>query len=144
MNIGDIAPFSAIIGALLGAAAAYVFGLRIESRKNYSRLRTDAYIDFIKSVAGIAIAQRNTDAAKEAEATASLADAKTRIAIYGSPEAATALATFFRQHGTLDTTAALSSFVNLVSLMRSETPGGRRRQILARDIGQILFGTDTN
>ena len=114
-------------------------------------MRTDAYIDFIKSVANLTIAQRNTDAAaaaaaaEEAEAITALIDAKARIAVYGSAEVAKALAAFFREFGKLDSSAALAAFVGLVSLMRAETPSGRdRRALSSRDIGQILFGTDTD
>jgi hypothetical protein len=96
MQLGEVAPFSAMIGALLGATATYLLGLRSESSKNYARLRTEAYIDFIKSVASITIAHRKTDAEKEADATALLIDAKTRVAVYGNPVAAAALAAFCR------------------------------------------------
>jgi ATP-dependent protease HslVU (ClpYQ) peptidase subunit len=88
MQISDFAPFSAVIGALLGAAATYVFAVRAESDRNYQRLRTEAYVDLIRSVAAVAIAERQADMPKEAEATALLADAKTRIAVYGSAEVA--------------------------------------------------------
>lgn len=141
MQVSDFAPFSAAVGALLGAAATYVFAVRAESGRNYQRLRTEAYVDLIRSVAAIAIAQRQADAPKEAEATALLADAKTRIAVYGSAKVASTLATFYRDHGTLDTPAASTSFANIVLQMRAETRNAKTT-LSARDIGQILFSRD--
>jgi hypothetical protein len=101
MQINDFAPLSGAIGALLGAGATYLLTLRTESKKNYSRLRSDAYIDFIKSTSGLAIAQKLQNAEKAFEYSEQITDAKVRIAIYGSRTVAEALAEFFRDHSVI-------------------------------------------
>jgi hypothetical protein len=141
LPLSEISPLSGAIGALVGAVAAYWFSLRGEARKNYQNLRTDAYVDFIRSVAMMASANRNHDTAKAIEASTLVADAKARIAIYGSQAVANELAGFFANHAVLNSEAALSSFVQVVALMRSETPGGTK-SLESSSLRQLLFGSE--
>jgi hypothetical protein len=139
MQINDFAPLSGVIGALLGAGATYLLTLRTESKKNYSRLRSDAYIDFIKSTSGLAIAQKLHNSGKASECSEQITDAKVRIAIYGSRAVAEALAEFFRDHSVINSQKAIASFIHVVDLMRAETPGGKEK-LSQSAFELLLFG----
>ncbi len=130
-----------VVAVLLGATAQYFFNQHSEAARNYRDLRTAAYVDFIRSAGGIAIAQRGENPEREAEFMSLMADAKARIAIYGSKLVVAATADFFRKHGNLSSPAALRSFAAIVVTMRSETPGGEE-SIPDQDIGQLLFSFD--
>ena len=141
MQLSDISPLSGVIGALIGAVATYWFGLRGEASKNYKKLRTDAYVDFIHAVAVMAAANRSKDETKAAETSALAADAKARIAIYGSRAVANGLAEFFLHHGVLNSEPALSSFARVIALMRAETPGGKE-ELESSTLRQLVFGSE--
>ena len=130
-----------IVGVLLGASAQYMFSRYTESAKHLQELRTQSYVDFIKSTADIAIAQEKNDAEKEFEATILMADSKARIAIYGSPTVAAAVADFFRKHGALASPEAFKSFIGIVAEMRADSLGGKN-VIPNIDIGQLLLSED--
>lgn len=132
-----------LLGIILGAVATYIFGLRAEARRNYQKLRNDAYTDFIKSTALIAIYQRAKDDARETDAMALMADAKARIVVFGGAAVGDAIARFFRTYGALTSPAAMSSFVQIIASMRAENPGdGDGKALPPKDAGQILFGHD--
>ncbi len=130
-----------IAGILVGVAAQYSFARRTEAARHFQELRTQAYVDFIKSTAAIAIAQRNQDPDREFDASILMTDAKARIAIYGSPSVTAAIADFFRNHGALTSPDAFRSYVRIVSTMRADTPGGEG-PIPNIDIGQLILSED--
>ena len=73
-----------ILGVALGAALQFYFSRSAEDRKNLNTLRASAYTDFIRGVSGVAISQRGNDVGQVAANMALVADAKARIAIWGS------------------------------------------------------------
>ena len=121
----------AIAAVIVGAALQYFSVQRTESAKHYQQLRSNAYVDFIKSVAGIAITQKSENHEKEMAFTILLTDAKSRIAIYGDKSVVNAMAQFFREHGALNPPQAYNSFVSLVQTMR------KKNYKLAEDISII-------
>jgi uncharacterized protein (DUF433 family) len=139
--ISVVTAMIAVTGVLLGAGAQYFFSQRTDVDNQYRLLRTNAYVDFIKSTAGIAIAQKMNDPAKQLEFTIQLTDAKSRIGLYGSKAVVSATADFFRKYAALKSPEALSSFSSIVTTMRAETRGGDEK-IPNADVGQLLFGID--
>jgi hypothetical protein len=89
--------------------------LTAEASKQYQSIKNQSYVDFIKAVAGIAIAQKNADRAKELEFTILLTDAKARIAIYGSnKDVLERMGTFFEKYGALNSSEAMTAFVGAI------------------------------
>ena len=98
----------AVIG-YVGYWIQYWYAKKLESQKHQKNLRTNALVDFIQGVAGMAIARKSMAIAQEAmlikerEAMVILADAKARISIYGSKEVVASIAEFWRGGPELDT-----------------------------------------
>jgi len=114
MNI-DANMTTALMGAVTGIVLQYKFGILAEKSKQYQNLKSQAYIDFIKSVAGIAIAQREQDAKGMFDFRTLLTDAKIRIAIYGSKDVVELMADFFRKYGgRLESPEACKSFSAII------------------------------
>ncbi len=141
LNINIVTALVGVLGVLLGALVQYLFGQRVELARHYQGLRTASYVDFIKSIAGIAMAQKMKSPERELEFSIMMVDAKSRIGIYGSEPVVAATAEFFRRHGALTSALAFSSFLAIVAPMRSETPGGETA-ISTANLSQLLFGVD--
>lgn len=112
----------------------------LETSNRREDLRIQAYVDFIKGVTGITIAQRTIEPSSESEYVRLLADAKVRIAIYGSKEVAELLAYFVEEHGALTNDSAMRSLVDVIRKMREEN-GPSIEQISIRAISQLLFSS---
>ena len=137
---------TAIISAsavLITAFLTYIFTKTGDRRRHYQDLRTTAYVDFVKSAAGIAIAQNYNDHPKILESTILMVDAKTRISIYGSKRVISALSDFFERHGNLDNRIAYTAFINIVEAMRAETPNSMEA-VDHEQLGNLLFGLEFN
>ena len=100
-NATIIAAFVGFVGLIVGGYAQYFYGRRAEVTKQLQSLKNQAYVDFVKSVAGVAIAQKAQNKEKELEFSILLADAKSRIAVYGDKEVVEGIATFYRMQGCL-------------------------------------------
>ena len=132
-----------VVGACLQASLAFLFGRRAEAIKVALAARVTAYADFTRSVSGIAEAQQAGDAAAQRIASTMLMDAKTRIALYGSPGVVHALAQFWRAGARLSTPAQLAAFTGLVAAMRADSVTvhqGARDD----DLAMILLGEGRN
>jgi hypothetical protein len=84
-------------------------------------MRTQAYVDLIKGVAGAAIAQQNNDTQRNIENQALVTDARARIAIYGSKSAVSHLARIIRAGFVLNTPERMKDFLYFCQMIRSET-----------------------
>ena len=84
--IGALLP---LLGVLVGAALQYWFSRTAESRKQIETLQRQSYADYLRAVAKVAHAQ---SAEARRTAVAGAADAKARIAVYGSAAVVEALA----------------------------------------------------
>ena len=144
MNIDAniITAMVAVVGIIIGAFLQYKFGNIAESSKQYQNLKIQAYVDFIKSAAGIAIAQKLKDPKRESDALTLMADAKTRITVYGSGEVVDLMADFFRNYGSLDSPEAFRSFVSIVQKMRAESINRKELMVNESDMNLLLFGRD--
>ncbi|MEM3460111.1 MAG: hypothetical protein QXO24_02710 [Candidatus Micrarchaeaceae archaeon] len=139
MNFEILAAVIGIIGVLVGSVAQYVFTRAQESVKHYRELRSQAYTDFIKAVAGIAISQKSDSRNREIEFLSLLADAKSRIAVYGSKQVVESMADFFVHHSALDSPEALAAFATIVQKMRRDTVM-KGEEVLDEHIRALLFG----
>jgi hypothetical protein len=92
--------------------------LTAEASKQYQSIKNQAYVEFIKAVAGIAIAQKNSDRERDLESTILLTDAKARIAIYGSKDVLERMGAFFETYGALNSSEAMTAFVDAIQKMR--------------------------
>jgi hypothetical protein len=104
-----------VVGALVGAVMQYWLSRSVESRKQLQLLQSQCYVDYLKAVTKSAHAQ--TENAVRL-ANAEVADAKARIAVYGTPEVVAALARFEETEAVLDNPSANAAFVSLVGAMR--------------------------
>ncbi|MGH9803004.1 MAG: hypothetical protein ACRD82_21775, partial [Blastocatellia bacterium] len=65
VNATIIAAFVGFVGVIVGGYAQYLYGRRAEATKQLQALKNQAYVDFVKSVAGMASAQRFKNKEKE-------------------------------------------------------------------------------
>lgn len=75
----DFAAAIPVAGVLIGAALGYLSGRQLETRKQLTLQRGQAYADYLKALA-MAAAGNDIAGAKQLAA-----DAKARICIYGTP-----------------------------------------------------------
>ena|SRR2546423_7575577 len=145
----NVNAYQYVIPALIGATAV-ILGLfvsrRSETKKHLEELRTTAYVDFIRGIAGLAIIQRGPvdtkeKATKGSELITLVADAKARIVLYGSPRIVVSLAKFLRAGDVLDSTERAKEFTAICQQMRNDTrpnPG----PLTDKDAHFLLFGFD--
>lgn len=118
----------------------FIFSKKNDSRKQQILLKTTAYTDFLKAVAGVSITQRSRDTVKELEYKTLLIDAKSRIAVYGSDLVIKKLADFYRIGPILDNSESCRAFILLVSEMRKENKRCDKTEL--NDISQLLLSKD--
>jgi len=111
-----IAVFS-ILGIALGATLQYVFSRFLEDRKHKRLLQTQAYADYLRSVAEAAHLDSTVS---EAQVHARIADARARIALYGSPTVVKVLAEFERAGNAIIRVEQHAAFVRLIQAMRGD------------------------
>lgn len=115
-----------LVGVVVGAAVHSWFTRSSERDKHAGNLRSQAYVDYLRAVAEAA--HHGKDARRNA------ADAKARIAVYGSAEVVTALARFEESGATLGQDGR-GPFLALVAAMRIGTAVGNG------DLGLVLLGS---
>lgn len=110
--------FFSILGAIVGASLQYLFTRFLEERKHRQTLQTEAYTDYIQAVA----AARHMDLHTErASIFARLADAKTRICLYGSAEVVARLAEFESKGGVIGDDQQGEAFMHVLRAMRGKS-----------------------
>ena len=129
-----------VIGVGLGAFLTYLFSKRSEFEKHLKQLETQAYVDFIKAVAGISSAQREKDTKKQIEHELLMSDAKARICIYGKSEVIMSIASFWRKGAGLSEEGSRNFLEVIKSLRKASTPGNK--ELTKEDMNQLLFGRD--
>lgn len=122
-----------LLGVLLGAALQFWLSRSADREKHTKDLQTQAYADYLRAVAAAAQLRADED---RRNLLRDAADAKTRIAIYGSASVISALARFEEAGAVVTSTGPpAAAIVSLVSSMR---PGGM--QVTDREIRLLLFG----
>jgi len=120
-----------LVGVVIGATLQYWISRAAESRKQLQLLRSQSYVDYLRAVTKAAHATV-PDAGRLARTEA--ADAKARMAVYGTSRAIAALARFEEVGPVLNTPSAKGVFAELVTAMREgDSPS-------QADLELVLFG----
>ena len=125
----DVLP---LVGVVIGAAMQYWFSRSAEVRKQIELLQSQSYVDFLRALTKSAYAN-SAEAIRSALADA--ADAKARLAVYGTSDVIVALARFEEAGAVLDNPQTKAAFVTLVAAMRQ-----KRGAANATDLELVLFG----
>jgi len=136
-----LVPLVGIIGIVIGALLQAFFNRKNQNANNLSELQNKAYSDFLNAVSKIAIAQRQNQRNHVIEELSNLADAKSRICVYGDTPVVHHLAVFLRAGGTLQTESEILSFTKLCLQIRKSV-GIQGKEIYSSDISQLLFSID--
>ena len=126
LNLALVVPIvSAIVAAIVSLSIVFLTR-RSETIKHLQSLRIAAYVDFIRAVAGLAVVSRDAVQSKEHfakdwELRMLLADAKSRIAIYGSESVVGSLTKFLRNGNVLNTPERARAFTAVCQKMRGDT-----------------------
>lgn len=123
-----------LLGVAFGAALQFWFSRAAEREKHAESLRAQAYTDYLRAVAASAHLRSDEDLR---DAHRNAADAKSRIAVYGTAEVVKALARFEETGAVLHGEGPQAAFVALVSSMRAPGEGVTRR-----DLELLLLGPD--
>jgi hypothetical protein len=123
--------FFSVLGIVVGASLQYLFTSFLEERKHQTSLKTAAYSDYIRAVAESAHLNLSRD---EAKLQARLADAKTRICLYGSPEVVDRLAQFESCGAVIANDQQLEAFMAVIQAMRGHS------KLQAPQLELILLG----
>ncbi len=127
-----------IIGVIIGAGLQYFFSRFSESRKQLSTFKSLAYVDYLRCVAESKhVGRDNTKARKEIFAKA--ADAKARIAVYGSSNVVDALAHFEKEGAIINSRQSEEKFLALCKAMRRENIG-KDDKTKIEALRLVLFG----
>ena len=132
-------PALAIVGVLFGALLQHLLSRRTESQKSYDKLRAESYVDLLRGIAGVAMAQRFQDRAAEMSASSLMLDAKIRIAVYGDGSVVRDVGNFFGKHGDLSPIEGRRAPVSLICKMRYSI-SKELADSYRTAVGEILFG----
>jgi len=136
-----LVPIIGFIGIVVGALLQGFFNRKNQKANNLSELQNNAYSDFLNSVSKIAVAQRKNQRDIVTDELSNLADAKSRICVYGDSNVINHLAIFLRAGGTLQTEKEILSFTHLCMEIRKSV-GMQDKELFASDISQLLFSID--
>lgn len=123
-----------LVGAIVGAVLQFWLSRATERQKQADSLRTAAYVDYLRAVAASAHLRSDEDLR---DALRDGADAKARIAVYGTLAVIRALAEFELCGATIEDARSRGAFLGLVCAMRSNY-----NEMNPRDMELILFGVD--
>jgi len=110
--------FFSFLGVIVGASLQYLFMRLLEERKQRRSLQTKAYTDYIQAVAESRHMSLYTE---QASVFARLADAKTRICLYGSPEVIARLAEFESKGAVIGDDQQQEAFMRVIDAMRGKS-----------------------
>ena len=117
----------------MGAALQFWLSLAAEREKHTDALRSQAYADYLRAAAAAGHLRSDEDLR---DAHRDAADAKARIAVYGSASVIKALSRFEETGAILTNDPSTEAFVALVSSMRSAGS-----TVPNRELKIVLLGT---
>jgi hypothetical protein len=124
-----------LVGVVLGAGLQFLLSRAATREQHAATLRSQAYADYLRAVAA-SRHLRSDDDLRDANRDA--ADAKARIAVYGSSDVVNALSRFEESGAVLSNAAASRAFVSLVAAMRL-----RSGRVSDHDLEVLLFGAQS-
>ncbi len=110
-----VAAILSMIGVALGAALQHYFSRTLESRKQLTVQRSQAYADYFKAVALLAQHGNKPDY------LAMAADAKVRVCMYGSPGVISCLGEFEAAGAAIASREGSAAILALMGEMRKDT-----------------------
>lgn len=122
-----------LVGVVLGATLQFWLSRTADREKNADALRSQAYADYLRAVA-VAGHLRSDQDLRDAHLDA--ADAKARIAIYGSAQVINALSRFEEAGAVITEGPSAQAFVSVVSSMRADS-----NAVTNRELEILLLGT---
>ena len=129
-----IALFSGIAGAFFQA----IVSRRSDYIKAGRQARYNAYADYFK---GVALLTHPSNEQDNRAVNSLIADARGRIALYGSPEVVVAMTKAFRHGDDLSSAAARSDLSDMIAAMRADViwidPAVEKQQLY-----ELLYGKD--
>jgi hypothetical protein len=130
---------ASFIGVVIGAVLQYFFAQRAEQRRTVQLRRTEAYVDLIKAISLLSKLGGDNPGEATRQAAALLAEARARIAIYGSGPVNARLAEFLLTPGDFGSGAAGEALVNVVKAMRVDGLG-EGHGLPDQDLRTVIFG----
>jgi len=124
-------------GALAVAIVSGSLAVRLERRKQRAILEAQAVVDVGRAIAMTAIA---SDPGDREAAMVLFADAKVRLAAYGSSDAARAIAAFIDAGASTSDPDGRDALMHMVQAVRRRTLPLRGRRLDARTVESLLFG----
>ncbi|MGC2173365.1 MAG: hypothetical protein WA555_10230 [Candidatus Sulfotelmatobacter sp.] len=125
-------------GVVIGASLQYVFTRYLDNQRHHRDLRTQAYLDHLNSVSGLAHLSE-PQGSQERDLLAKAADAKGRICLNGSREVVHAFAVFEKLGAVVSSVQQRAAFVAMVIAMRNDS--GNRTELGTGDVGLVLLGS---
>lgn len=127
-----------VAGLVVAALAHHQLGRRADDRRALGQRRQDAYSDYLQA---LSLSSHQTEVGDLGKAFRLAADAKTRIAVYGSKAVVAALADYIRAGETGTEGAEL---VHLCGAMRADLPAfeelSESEPLTASDLRCVLLG----
>jgi hypothetical protein len=130
--VATVGFFAAIAGGVLQAWSAR----RFERERFGRQARYDAYADYFRAVGKLSFAR--TEGATD-EAHAAVAEARGRVALYGSPEVVSSMAIAFRHGEDLHSDQAWPAHAAMIAAMRADV-NGDAAAAPERDLFELLYG----
>ena len=130
--------FVSFLGVIIGAFLQYFFTHHIENQRHIRDLRSKAYMDYLMTVSEIANYRPKENSKEWGDMRARIADAKSRICLYGSKKAIHAFSRFEELGAQLNTKDQLQSFTDMVGTMRLDS--GSEIGVEARALQIVLLG----
>jgi hypothetical protein len=125
-----------LIGVVLGAGLQFLFSRTAAREKHVETLQSQAYVDYLRAVSAAGHLRSDEDLR---DAHRDAADAKARIAVYGSSEVINALSRFEEVGAIVSDGPGATAFVALVKAMRSKAGA-----VTDRDLELLLLGSPRN
>ena len=125
-----------VLGVVVGAVLQHMFARSKEREGQLALLRHQSYADFLKAVASAARSQA-------ADVMTRAADAKARMAVYGSNAVLEKLAVFEESGASLTNDASKRAFIMMTEQMRAENSSNTLR-LQDGVLAWVLFGKSLN
>ncbi len=127
-----------VTSSIIAAFLAHYLATNRMLKNHLTKVRFQAYSDFIGSSSKVAIFRRMGNTEDHLDDLAALNDAKNRILICGDRPAVEALIEFWQYGGTLEGESELLAFKHLCQKFR-ESLGHKKNDLLDLEVSNILF-----
>jgi len=132
----NIAIFS-FVGVIVGALLQYLFTRHLENHRHLREIKTKLYTDYM-----LTISENANSKQRDSSLKVRMADAKSRVCLYASPEVIDAFAKFDSLGSSLKSKEQRTAFIDIVRLMRIDS--GIKGSIKTSSIQRVLLGNEEN